>query len=138
MANDPSHIYAQQMCEDEIMTYKYADGEYVFNPDGEVSRIDFLVMLMCAGDMDGSVTAVADTAAADDGGLSSGLKGFLAAASAKGIVKLDSGVFRPKSAITCEEAADMAASTLAIPALSATDKGSESAVSKLMKLGIFD
>lgn len=120
MDGDPAHLSAQQMCENEIMTYKYADGEYTFDPDGEVKRIDFLVMLMCTTGLSDSVNAVADSIVTDDNGLSSGLKGFLAAAADKGIIKLENGNFRPKSSVTFAEAATMVASAISIPAFDTT------------------
>ncbi len=142
MLDDSAHLAAQQMCAADVMTYRYAAGEYVFEPETEVDRVDFLVMLMCAAGLADSVRAVADTVATDDAGLSSGLKGFIAAAADKGLIKLDSGAFRPRSAILMGEAAAMTAAALSIPAYkTANADGSDEitpVLSALRREGIID
>lgn len=115
MDGDPAHLGAVKLCENEVMTYKSQNGEYVFEPDGEVARIDFVVMLTCAAGESGSVRASAQTEAADGGTLSSGLKGYLAFACENGFVKLENGGFRPYEAITAGEAAQMTALLLRLP-----------------------
>ena len=115
MDGDPAHLGAVKLCGNDVMTYKLRDGKYVFEPDGEVARIDFVVMLTCAAGESGSVRASAQTEAADGGSLSSGLKGYLAFACENGFVKLENGGFRPYDAITAGEAAKMTALLLRLP-----------------------
>lgn len=115
MQNDMNHLYAHKMCRNNVMVYKYENGSYYFDPDAPVSKLDFLVMLMTVTGQDSDITAVADSAATDDNGLSSGLKGYLSAANEKGLIKLENGVFSPKQDITVASAAYMVASALKLP-----------------------
>ncbi|MBO4277146.1 MAG: hypothetical protein J5925_01950, partial [Clostridia bacterium] len=84
MDGDPAHLGAVKLCESEVMTYKSRGGEYIFEPDGEVARIDFVVMLTCAAGESGGVRASAQAAASDGAELPSGLKGYLAYACESG------------------------------------------------------
>ena len=140
MQDDPAHLAAISLCADNVMTYKYVDGEYVFDPDGEIKKIDFLVMTMCAAGLSDSVNAVADSVISDDNGLSSGLKGFLATAADKGIITLDNGAFHPNASITYSEAGAMVAAALSIPAFetAGTVGGENDVISALKREGIID
>ncbi len=115
MAEDPNHLFAHRMCQDEIMVYRRDNGEYYFDPQQPVSKMDFLVMLMCVTGMDNDITAVADSVADDDTGLSSGLKGYLSEAYNCGLIKLNDGKFMPKENITVGDAAFMTAMALKLP-----------------------
>lgn len=115
MAENTSHLYAHKMCEDNIMVYRYENGSYYFDPETPVTKMDFLVMMMCASNLDDGITAVADSFVDDDTGLSSGLKGYLSAAFDKGILKLNNGRFSPKEHITVSDAAFMIAAALKLP-----------------------
>ncbi|MBR6563543.1 MAG: cadherin-like domain-containing protein [Clostridia bacterium] len=117
MSEDARHLYAYKLCSKNIMVYRYENGEYLFDPAQPVSKLDFLVMLMSASGQDNDVLAVADSSVTDDGGLSSGLKGYLSAAAEKDIIKLDNGAFSPKSDVTVSDAAYMIASVLDLPGL---------------------
>ncbi|MBO4452467.1 MAG: cadherin-like domain-containing protein [Clostridia bacterium] len=134
MEGDEAHLAAHYLCENAIMTYRSEDGKYVFEPDAGVSRIEMLVMTMCASGLENSVNAVADSVAADDAGLSSGMKGFLAAAVSKGIVKLENGNFGPNSAVTFGDAAKMAASALSLPLLTSAE--GDAVINSLIREGI--
>lgn len=109
------HIDAIRMCQNSVMVYKYCDGQYLFEPEKAVSKMDFLVMLLCASGRENEVMAVADTVAEDDEALSAGFKGYLAYALSKGVVRLDSGKFQPKKSITASEAAYMVSHLLSLP-----------------------
>ena len=115
MQDNPRHLYAYRMCENNTMVYRYENGSYCFDPEKEVTKIEFLVMMMSAAELDADIVAVADSAVTDDGGLSSGLKGYLSAATEKGLIKLENGSFSPKSQITVADAAYMVASALELP-----------------------
>ena len=115
MQENMLHLYAHRMCKDEVMVYRYEDGNYLFEPDKPVSKIEFLVMLMNISGEDTDIVAVADSVIADDNGLSSGIKGYLSAASEKGLIKLDNGYFSPKDTITVADAAYMITATLDLP-----------------------
>ncbi len=136
MQDNPSHLSAYKMCRDNVMVYKYENGEFIFEPDCEVSKMDLLVMLMCASSADGDVTAVADSQVTDDTGLSTGLKGYLAAASDKGMLYLEDGRFNPKASATVSDAAYMIASVLSLPDRNAGKDAILSAVSAVVKAGI--
>lgn len=118
MQDDMNHLYAHKMCKNNVMVYRCENGNYYFDPDAPVSKLDFLVMLMTVTGHDSDITAVADSAASDDTGLSSGLKGYLSAANEKGLIKLENGTFSPKQDITVASAAYMVASALKLPGLS--------------------
>jgi len=135
------------MAKNNIMTYSYDNGLYLFSPSAQVSRIDYLVMLMSAAGLDKEMTAVADTDFLDDGQLSTGRKGYLAKALALGIVDLGQGIFDPLKTITKAEAAVMTASALSLPELSATQtfvdinevpQWAATAVASSTNLGIFE
>lgn len=144
MQDDMSHLYAYRMCENDVMVYRYEDGNYYFDPETPVSKIDFLVMMMCVTGEDADIVAVADSAATDDNGLSSGLKGYLSAASEKGLIQLENGRFSPKDSITLRDAAFTVANILSLPeagsktASSETDGKDYNALYSVVKAGIVD
>ena len=86
MENSPNHLYAHNLCEENIMVYRAENGKYYFEPSNTVTKMEYLVMLMCATGLDNGITAVADSIADDDSGLSSGLKGYISAAAEKEIL----------------------------------------------------
>ncbi len=118
MEGREDHVNAIRMCQNSVMIYRRENGQYLFEPDRAVSKMDFLVMLMCASGTDGDVLAVADTVADDDGALTAGFKGYLATALSKGIVRLESGKFEPKATVTASDAAYMVSRLLSLPAVS--------------------
>ena len=125
LERSPAHLAAVKLCASEVMTYREKGGKYYFEPDGEVSKIDCLVMMMCLRGLKEDVTAVADTEALDDEGLSSGKKGFLAYAISEGYVHLEDGRFDPNAPVTAADAAFMAQKLLGIPALAARQEFSD-------------
>ena len=141
MEGNPNHIFAHKMCKDDIMIYRYENGNYYFDPETPVTKMDFLVMMMCAAGLDENITAVADSVITDDGGLSSGMKGYLSAAAEAGLISTDNGKFSPKSEITFQEAAFMVSSALNLPTevFGNTEDGSKNhaAFSAAVMAGIF-
>lgn len=138
MAEDYSHLYAHRMCRDNVMVYRYENGSYYFDPSAEVTKMEFLVMMMNVSELDSDITAVADSIVTDDSGLSSGLKGYLSAASEKGLLLLQAGSFAPSEGITLSEAAYMISSALKLPnsgSVSADTTGS-GALSAVVDAGI--
>ena len=119
MKESSSHLYAHRMCANDTMVYRYTDGKYYFDPETAVTKMELLVMVMCVSNLDTDITAVADSVVDDDTGLSSGLKGYLSAASEKGIIMLDNGKFSPKDQATVADAAYMIAAALKLPDVSA-------------------
>ena len=115
MQGNKAHYDAIRMCENNVMIYRKENGKYYFDPEKPVSRMDFLVMLMCASGENADINAVADTAASDDLNLQTGMKGYLAHAVSKGIVKLESGRFMPFKGITAEDASYMVSKLLSLP-----------------------
>lgn len=144
MQDDMSHIHAHKMCRDNIMVYRYEKGSYYFDPEKAVSKMDFLVMAMCVSNQNADIVAVADSAALDDDGLSSGLKGYLSAAAEKGIIRLDNGRFLPYEGVTVADAAYMISTALKLPkvkdpSVSAGDKSDLSIhISSAVNAGIID
>ena len=115
MSDDPMQLYAYKMCERDVMVYRFENGEYYFDPELTVSKIDFLVMLMNLSGENRGILAVADSVVSDDAGLSSGLKGYLSAAAEKDLIKLENGAFSPKEPCTVADAAYMISSLLKFP-----------------------
>lgn len=127
MADNDAHYYAHRMCNDNVMVYRYENGEYYFDPETPVSKVDFLVMLMCVANLDNDITAVADSIIDDDTGLSSGLKGYISAAANKGLLSLENNKFSPTESVTLNDALYMTAAALNLPSSKAnlTSAGDE-------------
>lgn len=125
LADSPNHNAAIRLCAANVMTYRVENGKYYFDPTGEVSKIDCLVMMMCLMGQDEKVTAIADTQASDDGGLSTGKKGFLQTAIAAGWIYLEGGKFSPESPVTAADATYMAMRILGTPTLAAKQEFSD-------------
>ena len=144
MKDDMEHLYAYRMCKDNVMVYRYQDGEYYFDPESPVSKIEFLVMAMCLTGEDADIVAVADSVAIDDNGLSSGLKGYLSHAVANGLVQLDNGRFSPKDSVTLSEVAFTVSEILSLPEVGAQNASTETgnreykALYSAVKAGIID
>ncbi len=131
MENMEEHLYAHKMCESEVMIYRYENGNYYFEPEKQVSKMEFLVMLMNVAELDTGITAVADSMVRDDNGLSSGLKGYLTAASEQGLLKLNDGMFSPKEGITFDDAAFMVLNALKLPLAGSASAGASDEVNAL-------
>ncbi len=138
MQNDPNHLYAKEMCENGTMVYYKENGSYYFKPQEAVSKMEFLVMLMSVSGHDKSISAVADSIATDDTGLSSGLKGYIAAAADKGLITLDEGKFNPTAEITLGDALLMAAKALKLPEFSTEVNPLSSAVTASINAKIIE
>ncbi len=121
MEGNANHLSAYRVCSQNVMVYRTEGGKYYFDPETPVSKIEFLVMMMSAAGLDADIAAVADSAVSDDSALSSGLKGYLSAASEQNLIKLNNGAFSPYSKITVADAAYMVSAALKLP-----DVGSES------------
>lgn len=119
LVGSPVHNAAIRLCADEVMTYRTGENGYLFDPEGPVSKIDCLVMMMCLCGQAEQVSAAADTEAMDDGVLTAGKRGFLQAGLALGAVHLEDGMFNPNDPVTAADAAYMATVLLGVPALSA-------------------
>ncbi|MBQ3229710.1 MAG: cadherin-like domain-containing protein [Clostridia bacterium] len=138
MQEDLNHIHAHRMCENNTMIYRKENGSYYFEPQKKVSRMEFLVMLMSVSGHDNGITAVADSVASDDGGLSSGLKGYIAAAADKGLIALDNGKFLPEAEITLGEAVLMASNALSLPVAENSSEPMHSAVAAAVAAGLIE
>lgn len=139
MADNPNHLFAHKMCQENVMVYRYENGEYYFDPDKPVSKMDFLVMAMCVSGLDSNITAVADSVADDDNGLSSGLKGYLSEAYKTGLIKLDNGKFMPRENITIADAAYMVSVALKLPATASSEASSGyNSVNTLVNVGLLE
>lgn len=120
MEKDEYLSAALEMSEKEIMTYKLTSGEYTFEPDEPVSRVDFVVMLMTALDMTADLERD-DAVFADLDGISAGRRAYLAEAADLGIVPAQGTLFKPLDAITFDEAAEFAAGALKDSGIEAAD-----------------
>ncbi len=139
MKEDLNHFYAYSMCEDETMVYRCENGKFYFDPDTPVSKVEFLVMMMCASNLDEGIVAVADSVITDDSGLSSGLKGYISAAAEMDILLLENGKFAPQSDITFADGAYMIAAALNLPFRTSSDgENVDASASAVCNAGIFD
>lgn len=143
-AKDEIHHYAARMCLDGVMTYRLEGGKYYFDPTSEITRIDLLVMLMDAAEVE-NIYTVTDTVFKDDSALTVGRLSYLAKAAELGIVDTASASFRPLENATRAEAAEMIDKMLVLPQtgaqgafadLSAVPTGSVSAVCRVIASGI--
>ena len=125
LADSPIHNAAIRLCKTNVMTYRKENGAYYFDPAEEVTKIDCLIMMMCLMGRDGEVTAMADTQASDDSGLSTGKKGFLQTAISAGWIYLENGKFSPQASVTAADATYMAMRILGTPALAAKQEFSD-------------
>ena len=82
------------MSEKEIMTYKLTGDRYTFEPTAEVSKADFVVMLMTALGYEVDLNRI-----------SAGRRAYLAEAANAGIVPADGTLFEPLNAVTLADAA---------------------------------
>lgn len=105
-----AHSAAIEMSSDGIMTYETVNGVPVFSPDSNVTREDFLVMVMHLLGVDDPGECEA-TSFADDADILSQNKAYVQAAYNAGIVRgrSDNGeiMFCPKEVVTRAEAAVM-------------------------------
>ncbi len=139
MQENENHLFAHEMCSDNIMVYRMENGEYYFDPQSSVTKSEFLVMLMCVSGLDKDVTAVADSIITDDNGLSTGIKGYISAAAEQEIIKLDNGKFNPMDAITLSDAAYMVTNALGLPINVSSSQGdADNSISAMISAGLTD
>ena len=104
METDEYLSAALEMSEKEIMTYKLTGDRYTFEPTAEVSKADFVVMLMTALGYEVDLNR-SDAVFADLDRLSAGRRAYLAEAANAGIVPADGTLFEPLNAVTLADAA---------------------------------
>ena len=104
METDEYLSAALEMSEKEIMTYKLTGDRYTFEPTAEVSKADFVVMLMTALGYEVDLNR-SDAVFADLDRLSAGRRAYLAEATDAGIVPADGTLFEPLNAVTLADAA---------------------------------
>ena len=107
MGGNPAHSAAITLIEKGIMGAEEKDSALVFAPNGEVTREDFLVMVMKAAGV--TVNEANATDFADDSEISAMAKSYVATAKEKGYITGSQATgesnFYPKRAITAAEAA---------------------------------
>lgn len=136
MAGNEAHLSAYKLCGGGIMTYFSESGKFYFEPEKEVSRIEFLVMAMSEIGEGSAIIASADTVFADDGGLGSGLKGYLALALEKGYIEAGEK-FMPLEAINRLDAAKIVSKLLDLPEKVFSGGKTPSSLAAAVSAGIF-
>mgnify|MGYP000232228534 CR=1 FL=1 len=110
LTGDPSGYAATVLAEEGIFVGQQLGGSYVFEPDREVTRGEFLAMCMELGG-DKLLTAVAATGFADDAAIPVWQKRYVATALMDGVISGTesdgSTVFNAEDSITVQEAAVM-------------------------------
>lgn len=110
LAGDPSGYAATMLAEEGIFVGQQLGGSYVFEPDREVTRGEFLAMCMELGG-DELISAVAATGFADDDSIPVWQKRYVATALMDGVISGTESdgdtVFNAEEAITVQEAAVM-------------------------------
>lgn len=110
LAGDPSGYAATMLAEEGIFVGQQLGGSYVFEPDREVTRGEFLAMCMELGG-DELISAVAATGFADDDSIPVWQKRYVATALMDGVISGTESdgdtVFNAGEAITVQEAAVM-------------------------------
>ena len=112
MDNHWAELAAARMCESGLMTTTSFDGKNIFNPDGSVSRGDFLAMAMIVTGNEKNVNLCYTTTFADDSLIPSNIKSYAETALAMGIIDGYAGLgsdgsvcFASETPITANEAA---------------------------------
>ena len=107
MEDSAAAAAAQCLAEEGIFVGANIGGQYYFQPEAEVSRSEFLAMVLETADRE--VTAVTMTGFCDDEAIPTWAKSYVAAGVADGIVQgkntTDGVVFRGEETITFSEAA---------------------------------
>lgn len=110
LAGDPSGYAATMLAEEGLFVGQQLGGSYVFEPDREVTRGEFLAMCMELGG-DELISAVAATGFADDDSIPVWQKRYVATALMDGVISGTESdgdtVFNAEEAITVQEAAVM-------------------------------
>lgn len=110
LAGDPSGYAATMLAEEGIFVGQQLGGSYVFEPDREVTRGEFLAMCMELGG-DELISAVAATGFDDDDSIPVWQKRYVATALMDGVISGTESdgdtVFNAEEAITVQEAAVM-------------------------------
>ena len=146
MVNDADQFVALWMKENDIFSGSEIGGHLCFSPDKEVTRGEFLVMVMKLVDANKSTTAVS-SGFADEGSTPSWMQPYITAALGNGMIagtNSEEGlVFRPDEVIEKAEAAILVQNTLSLPAAVSSSYQSEiipawalSAVDALSQAGI--
>ena len=110
MAGHPDAYAATALAENDIFTGEKLGGVWMFQPEREVTRAEFLSMCM---ELTGEqlLSGVSATGFADDADISDWLKPYVATALMDGIVSgygvTGGAVFEPNASITTQEAAVM-------------------------------
>ncbi|MBS6367818.1 MAG: S-layer homology domain-containing protein, partial [Clostridiales bacterium] len=143
---DPDAFTAMWMREQDLFTGETVSGVLCFNPDTQVTRGEFLVMLMDLLELEPE-DAQLTSGFADESDTPAWLQPYVVSALSNGIISgisSDAGmVFRPAASLTKAEAAVMVQNILNLPtdaASSITDTATpawaEDAVSALAEAGI--
>ncbi|MGE4486176.1 MAG: Ig-like domain-containing protein [Oscillospiraceae bacterium] len=107
MAGNSAAYAAIRLAEEEIFVGECLGGEYVLNPEQEVTRGEFLAMCMKLGDID-LLSGVQRTGFSDDGDIPQWMRPYVSTALMCGAitgVSTDEGIaFNPSRAITGAEA----------------------------------
>ncbi len=138
MAGSPDHEFAYRLCASGLTTYFSEGGKYFYEPEKEVARIEFLVTAMCAAHGDEGIIASADTVFTDDGGLGSGIKGYLALAASKGYIDASDEKFLPREAISRLDAAKIVSKLLGLPEKAFSGGKTPASLAAAVAAGIFD
>ena len=116
MSNHWAHYPAIKLAEKNILRGVEVGGSNIFDPDGEVTRGEFMVMLMQATEQDLPITTVSTTGFADDESIPTWMKGYVAAAVQNDIITGDStqetAVFEAEAPITRAQACVMLTNAL--------------------------
>ncbi|MBC8535634.1 S-layer homology domain-containing protein [Feifania hominis] len=118
MAGSYAHYAAIKLAEKDIIRGETLAGSNFFYPDEEVSRGDFLVMLMKASDSEFDMKTSATVSLADEEQMSPFVKPYVKAAFASGIVSGTAGdvkTFCAQDTVTRAEAAVMINNILQLP-----------------------
>ena len=142
MSSSASHSDAITLAEKNVVTYVRRDGQYYFEPEKKVSRIDFLIMLMTGCDMTPSGDDVSVFADAES--ITFAKRTYLAEAESIGIIK-ESEFFRPEDVITRLDAAVWVSAIVGrcenlstLSDISSLSSDEAVAVSSVVQKGIFE
>lgn len=114
---------AARLAEEGVFVGEQVNGRYVFSPDKEVNRGEFLAMALKASGLD--TMSVSSTGFADDGATASWQKDYIATAQLTGVVKGletdDGNVFQAGRAVTGREAGQIVSGLMGFEATGAIE-----------------
>lgn len=106
MKNNAAHAAAVSLAEKSVVAFTRKDGEYYFSPQSNVSRMDFVVMLLTAGGVTPDTGVQVSLKFDDTDGIASAKLKYLKKAAEMGLIRMSDKSFSPEGGVTRMAAAE--------------------------------